>query len=72
MISFPSHVIKQYKYTLYLSQLLVSLALSEIWCILKAVWYHNFSPESYAPQTRTTVSLEFYFDVVRGAAEGGW
>jgi hypothetical protein len=58
-ISFPSHLIIQRKYTLYLSQLLVSLALSEIpsihimihaiaW-IPNAGLYYIFSPDSSSP-----------------------
>jgi len=53
------------KYTPYLFQLLISLALSEIsWIraivwVLKAGWYNIFAPSSYTPRARTTLSHPF-------------
>ena len=62
-------------YTLYLSQLLISLPLSKIVWIHANVWiltagkYQIFSPASYAPQARTPVSQAFPSDAMRGAVE---
>jgi len=69
---FSSHLVIQRKYTLYLSQLLVRVALAEILWILMAGWYHIFSPSSCAPWARTALPHKFSVDVARGVAESSW
>jgi len=41
-------------------------------CILTAGKYHTFSPSSYAPRARTTLSHEFLLDPAIGAVECWW
>jgi len=60
--SISSHLVSSHHttdYTLYLCQLLISLALSVISWILAAGSYHNLTPSSYAPQAPTAFSHEF-------------
>jgi len=70
-IHFSSHLVsfdQTTNYTLHLSHLLISLALSEfLWIhafawILPAEYYHIFSPTSYAPRARTALSHEFLLE----------
>jgi len=71
-------ILIQKKCTLYLSQLLVSLALSEILWIHTIAWiltaglYHIFSPSPYARWARMAVSHEIRLDVARGVLECWW